>query len=81
MYMLSVNIRITLSEEIIESICRILHTAHKRINKTNVLEELRYILKEKGTLGIEYIYDQDTENATYKGMKDDIQRICKQLNI
>lgn len=81
MYILSINVQVTLNKEIIEAACRILHDADKKVNKTNVLNELRYILKEKGTLGIEYIYDRNVGNKSYKGLRNDTDRICKQLSI
>lgn len=68
-------------EGAIASVCRILHNRNDVVNETNVIKELKLIMRERGTLGIEYIYDLDSENPPYENLDEDVSRICKKLEI
>ncbi|WP_298615234.1 hypothetical protein [uncultured Odoribacter sp.] len=81
MYILSTVVKAIITRETIYSTCRILHDSKRKVNKSNVIKELKDIVQDKGSVGIEYIYDRDMENLEYDGLEEDVKRICRELGI
>lgn len=81
MYILSTVVKAVINRETIYCTCRILHDSKRRVNKSNVIKELKDVVKDRGNVGIDYLYDRDMENLEYEGLEEDVKRICQELGI
>lgn len=81
MYTVSAIATAVVNKGTIQSVCLILNYLKIKRNKTNVIKHIKSELQIKGSMGIEYIGDEDNHLEHYEGWEEDVEKICKELGI